>query len=211
VRRPPLNDIPFNATASDYQVESEREFGFPYSASSNSAEQLHKFSRFDFLAAETLGAIQGFRQAVGFIEHGLRFHPSAGLKDPESWAIERLELVSLLRFDEPRVYVLDHLPRMDQLSDDDIPTRPLDDFEKDGLEKLGSAEDVIIREQGDAVRMFGSLRAASQCLDCHSVQRGELLGAFSYVLRAGRSADVDELSQVRALPSQSDRAEASNN
>jgi hypothetical protein len=30
--------------------------------------------------------------------------------------------------------------------------------------------------------MLGSLRAAKQCLDCHNVQRGELLGAFSYRL-----------------------------
>jgi hypothetical protein len=30
--------------------------------------------------------------------------------------------------------------------------------------------------------MFGAVRAAKQCLKCHFVQRGELLGAFSYVL-----------------------------
>ena len=30
--------------------------------------------------------------------------------------------------------------------------------------------------------MAHALRAAKQCLDCHNVQRGELLGAFSYRL-----------------------------
>jgi len=32
------------------------------------------------------------------------------------------------------------------------------------------------------MRMFGSLRAAQQCVRRHDVDRGELLGAFSYKL-----------------------------
>jgi hypothetical protein len=79
--------------------------------------------------------------------------------------------------------VLDHLPRMDRLSSDDAPTRPLDAFETDALAKLWKDEDVVVKNDGDDYRMLGSLRAAKQCLDCHSVQRGELLGAFSYSLR----------------------------
>ena len=35
---------------------------------------------------------------------------------------------------------------------------------------------------GAEYQMLGSLRAAKPCLDCHNVQRGELLGAFSYRL-----------------------------
>ena len=81
------------------------------------------------------------------------------------------------------MYVLDHLPRMDQLSSDNAPTRPLDAFEIAALEQLRTKEDVVVEHKGDQYRMLGSLRAAKQCLDCHSVQRGELLGAFSYVLR----------------------------
>jgi hypothetical protein len=100
------------------------------------------------------------------------------------WTLERLELVSLLKFDEPRVYVLDHLPRMDQLSGDDVPTRPLDEFEADALPQLRTAEDIVIDDSAKPLRMLGSLRAADQCRDCHSVARGELLGAFTYFLQA---------------------------
>jgi hypothetical protein len=95
-----------------------------------------------------------------------------------------------LKFDEPRVYVLDHLPRMDQLSSDDVLTRALDEFEKESLEKLRTEEDLVVREEDGVHRMLGSLRAAKQCLECHSVDRGELLGAFSYVLRRGEKGEV---------------------
>jgi len=108
-----------------------------------------------------------------------------------AWKIERLELASLLKFDEPRVYVLDHLLRMDQLSSEDVPTRALDAFEKESLEELRTDEDLVIREENGVHRMLGSLRAAKQCLECHSVERGELLGAFSYVLRRGEEGEVD--------------------
>jgi hypothetical protein len=91
--------------------------------------------------------------------------------------------VSLLKFDEPRVYVLDHLPRMDQLSAENVPTRALDEFETKALAKLWSDEDVVVENNGDDYRMLGSLRAAKQCLECHTAERGELLGAFSYSLR----------------------------
>ena len=94
----------------------------------------------------------------------------------------RLELVSLLKFDEPRVYVLDHLPRMDQLSHNNAPTRPLNSFESEALQKLRADEDIVVSFQETKYRMLGSLRAAKKCLDCHSVQRGDLLGAFSYDL-----------------------------
>jgi hypothetical protein len=110
-------------------------------------------------------------------------HPGADPDDDSKWTISRLELVSLLKFDEPRVYVLDHLPRMDQLSSDNAPTRPLDAFESESLAKLRTDEDVVVKGEGTDYRMLGSLRAAKQCLDCHGVLRGELLGAFSYSLR----------------------------
>jgi hypothetical protein len=86
------------------------------------------------------------------------------------------------------VYVLDHLPRMDQLAGDDVPTRLLDEFETSALARLRTAEDVVIDDSAAPVRMLGSLRAAKLCRDCHSVQRGELLGAFTYFLHPDGAA-----------------------
>src|SRR5207244_854013 len=97
------------------------------------------------------------------------------------WRVYRLELVSLLKFDEPGVYISEYLPRMDELKD--AKTRPLDAFEKKSLEELQQGEDLRVSVAGDQMRMLGSVRALKQCLKCHHAERGELLGAFSYVLR----------------------------
>jgi hypothetical protein len=58
----------------------------------------------------------------------------------------------------------------------------MDSFEKRSLNRMRAGEDVIIEPGGHRIRMLGSLRATKQCLECHSVDRGELLGAFSYEL-----------------------------
>jgi hypothetical protein len=119
---------------------------------------------------------------VRFVPHAFHHHPLERSKEPPKWSIDRVELVSLLKFDEPRVYVLDHLPRMDQLSGDTAPTRELNEFEASALTKLRADEDLVVQSESAEYQMLGSLRAAKQCLDCHNVQRGELLGAFSYRL-----------------------------
>ncbi len=185
LRVPPLRDIRFDdATVTDYGDERGVWYDFGVSDESTGAERVHLVSRNDFLNPDGFGlAIEPPLNVMGFVEHGFHYSPTASLEERERWTIVRLELVSLLKFDTPRVYVLDHLPRMDQLSSDNAPTRPLDAFESEALAKLRHDEDVVVKSAGDDYRMLGSLRAAKQCLDCHSVQRGELLGAFSYSLR----------------------------
>jgi hypothetical protein len=83
-------------------------------------------------------------------------------------------------FAEAPVYVSKHLPQMNELRD--APTRPLVEFEATALTQLQAGEDLVTRATPNRIEMLGSLRAMQQCLDCHQVQRGELLGAFSYEL-----------------------------
>ncbi len=191
LRRPPLDNIAFNDL---FRRETVEKMSQDWRLStigvgeSNELPHLHKASRLDFLNPDGFGAALEPRvKVVGFIAHGFHVPPRNALKNADVWTIERLELVSLQQFPEPRVYVVDHLPRMDQLSSDKIPTRPLDAFEANGLARLRSDNDVVTEEAHGTVRMLGSLRAAKQCLDCHNVRRGELLGAFSYVIRRGNS------------------------
>ena len=61
-------------------------------------------------------------------------------------------------------------------------TRLVDDFEQRALTQLRNGEDIVLDQQLNTIRLVGAVRAAKQCLDCHSVRRGELLGAFSYLL-----------------------------
>lgn len=59
-------------------------------------------------------------------------------------------------------------------------TRPIDEFERQGLPKLRNGDEIVVESKLNSIRMVGAVRAAKQCLDCHAVRRGDLLGAFSY-------------------------------
>ena len=133
-----------------------------------------------FATPGSLGAMSEETQKVaGFEPHGFRVSP---LKTLPSWKLKRLELIGLLKFPKPRAYVLDHLPRMDQLTHENANTRPLTKFESAALSKLKSKQDIVVEREGKSIRMVGAIRATKTCLTCHSVERGELLGAFTYDL-----------------------------
>jgi hypothetical protein len=160
--------------------------------STNLLMQFHDNGRFDFYNVEGLGHVKDRDHVAGFQPHQFRYTATAvdlrgGRAGPaappakERWLIQRLELVSLLKHEKPAVYVSRHLPRMQELKK--APTRPLDDFEGQALQALQEGEDLQAEATPNHIRMLGSIRAARQCLDCHEVKRGELLGAFSYDLR----------------------------
>jgi hypothetical protein len=100
------------------------------------------------------------------------------------WLVHRLELVSLLKQEQACVYASETLPRM---QDRRRPkTRPLTAFESKALDALRQGDDLVSEATPDRIDVLGSLRAGWQCLDCHEVQRGALLGAFTYQLRRQR-------------------------
>lgn len=151
----------------------------------NDLSELHFAGESDFLNANMFGFVAKARpekvHAAGFVPHA--FHGGFEvIKRDEfiSLQMKKLELVSLLKFEKPKAYVLDHLPRMDELSEEGITTRELTQFELTALIQLRSDEDVVIEQRDDTILMMGSLRAATHCLNCHTGSRGELLGAFSY-------------------------------
>ncbi len=132
----------------------------------------------EFVHPIGFGYFKDRRHVAGFDPHRfVRPVPSAD----EKWEVQRLELVSLLLHEEPAVYVSERLPVMDQRHG--TPTRPLDRFERYGLDALGRGEDLFVSEAGDGLRMLGAVRSAKQCLACHGGRRGDLLGAFSYTLK----------------------------
>lgn len=95
-------------------------------------------------------------------------------------AIDRVELVSLLTDTEPSVYVLDQMatpPLARQAT-----RRPLDEFERRGLDAVRRGEHLVWTPEAPT-RMFGAIRARTQCLECHTnAAKGDLLGAFTYYL-----------------------------
>lgn len=165
---------------------------------------VHKIAKRDFLARERIGYVRSRDEVAGFESHGFeqlnemlqRLDGNSGrvIDDQQEesekslghWQLERLELVSLLRHEEPRVYVSKKLPQMDQLAD--IPQRSLDEFESTALSQVQVDENLVIDAQPDHIRMLGAIRAGNDCLQCHGGERGQLLGAFSYELK--RVADL---------------------
>lgn len=144
--------------------------------------QTHRHGADDFLNPQRFGYVQDREHVAGFVPHGFddvpRIPNVAGGRS--EWRIERLELVSLLKPTGPVAYVSERLPRADEAGRYD--TRLLDDFETRALGRLQTEDDVVIETVDEKLRMLGALRAGNHCLQCHSVRRGELIGAFTYEL-----------------------------
>lgn len=138
-------------------------------------QSAHVKNILDFVGSTGFGFIKGKKLAAGFIGHQFR-----QMHEPDTWVIDRLELVGLLVAEQPRVYVSEFLPNTEQLRK--AKTRSLDFFEAEGLARLNNGEELFYREESGGLRMIGAIRSVKQCLKCHDGQRGELLGAFSYVL-----------------------------
>ena len=150
----------------------------------------HLRGEMDFFNPRGFGYIQDREHVAGFQAHQFRGLPPLGAAGPparreedrekERWLLARLELVSLLKQKEPAVYVATELPRMEELKKG--MTRPPSEFEAQALKALRDGEDLVTEATTNHIRMLGALRASKQCLDCHQVRRGDLLGAFSYDL-----------------------------
>lgn len=151
---------------------------------------LHRASYVDFSNANGFGLVEGneyytqrprdLDRVIGFQSHGFRRAAPPVEANSARWDIQELQLVSLLKHQPPAAYSSQNLPRMEELKS--APTRPLDAFETAALGKLQESEDLVTREGAEEIRMLGSIRATSHCLECHRVERGALLGAFSYRL-----------------------------
>lgn len=145
--------------------------------------RLHHDGVQQFLDRNWIGYVRDRDHVAGFVSHGFyqpKWHVTS-LSASQNWEITRLELVSLLKHENPVAYVSEYLPRMDQLAEAE--TRPLNEFEQAALVQLRTEEDLVTDEGENHIRMLGAIRAGTSCLECHNVQRGELLGAFSYELR----------------------------
>jgi hypothetical protein len=153
-----------------------------------SLEEFHQNGEREFLSARSFGYIKNRNEVAGFQSHGFAHAPQLlshidrpwYRKEKELWAMHRLELVSLLKHDKPAVYVSRNLPRMEEL--EDAESRALSTFEDSALQRLRDGKDVVTKASLNRIEMMGSLRATKQCLQCHDVKSGALLGAFSYEL-----------------------------
>lgn len=96
------------------------------------------------------------------------------------WNLEKIQLISLNRFETPVAYVDSKLPSMNQLKNSSIPTRDLNQFEAGAVTRIIDGEKIVTQEEMSSIKMMGAISATRQCIECHDTQVGALLGAFSY-------------------------------
>ncbi|MBL8891831.1 MAG: hypothetical protein JNL67_17785 [Planctomycetaceae bacterium] len=143
---------------------------------------IHLNSFIDFLDPTTLGEKMETNQYLRFKSHRIAIKPRS-IEAPKTYTLERLELIGLLLHEGPVVYVTHDLPDMSTISSGEITTRAMSSFESDALVRILGGESLVVENEGENLRMVGALRAIDQCIDCHQVKSGELLGAFSYEYR----------------------------
>jgi hypothetical protein len=165
LRAVPLHAAPYHTT----RTEGER--------LELQLREMHELGRRDFVDPEDTGWVVDRDHVAGFVPH--RFSEEFRPNQQTNFELQCLQLVSLRKFGHPMVYVTNkNLPRMDKLQD--VPTRELNSFEAAALESLAKGEELCYVQSGRRVLAPGALRARDQCTKCHDVQRGALLGAFSY-------------------------------
>jgi hypothetical protein len=147
------------------------------SDSDDTLHQMHAKGILDFVNPAAFGFIKDRRRVAGFEPHEF----SQPVPAPTAWSVDRVELVSVLLHQGPVVYLSDRLPTMDRVRE--AASRRLDSFEEEGLTTLRSGEDFVTAEAPGRLRMIGSIRNGKQCVGCHGGERGDLLGAFCYLLR----------------------------
>lgn len=161
------------------------------SAHEESLARLHRSGRDDLFDRARMGYVQDVHHVAGFQSHRFTKMPEADTGPwRREWKLARLELIGLLKYDEPRAYVSEFLPRLDELGEK--ATRDLDAFERMALDELRTERDVVVDEKPDRIRMAGSLRAGNDCLQCHAVKRGELIGVLSYDLVPVKSQQLSQ-------------------
>lgn len=149
----------------------------------------HDGGMWDFLHATGFGYVKDREHVAGFRPHGFRYL-GVPVHESKRWRVHHVQLVGILRHEQPVVYLTDKLPSMEQVRQGK--TRALDFFEEVALPVLAEGEDLYIVQKGDTLRMLGALRATKTCLQCHDAQIGDMLGAFSYTLRPAPAAENGE-------------------
>lgn len=163
----------------------------------------HRKNVISFTSPSSMGVVgwanrlPDMSRTVGFQKHAVRQHPVTSIQGENglhSLRIDSMLLISLLKHRSPAVYISENLPNIKEL--DSVPTRQPNGFESDAVARLISGEDLVIDCRSSSIQMVGAIRAAYQCLECHQLPRGTLLGAFTYRLTPISNTDAESLEPV---------------
>ncbi len=117
IRKPDQVPLPTErpATAADSEQDHSPQSFEPLADSLQSdAEALHRKSLTDFANPATFGYIESRQRVAGFLPHAFSELPR--FERRSQWAVHKVELVSLLKHEQPMVYVSANLPNMSELA-----------------------------------------------------------------------------------------------
>ena len=145
---------------------------------------LHVQSVREFARATTLGLVISRKKVSGFQSHHFGSMPSTGASPgrEERWAITR-RLVSLLKHGKPGVYLSDSLPHERGCTARLRPLTPFEQSRCNSQRGRGFRPEPARKADPDG----GLYPRGKQCMKCHNVERGELLG-ITYHLQRRQSA-----------------------
>lgn len=160
------------------ELDHEEAIPFP-----KDMQRIHEASLKDFLASDAKVETTK-QQPLAIVFDETKYDRKRKLFEAKS-----VDLIGLIKKAEPVVYVSEKVAAM--ASQDEAPTRPLDEFEFAGLQALQKGDNLFGRSRDGVIRLLGSVRAEASCVSCHAgKQEGDLLGAFSYVLREAEYKNV---------------------
>ena len=120
--------------------------------------------------------------------------------DGAIYSVKNMELMSLLKHDPPMIYVTDSRRRSElpahsakpvelklghveppdfKLDPTNYKLRPLREDEAKALNEIKGGKEIAMTDAG----LLGAIRMRTSCLKCHEGKEGDLLGAFSYLLK----------------------------
>jgi hypothetical protein len=101
--------------------------------------------------------------------------------DGVRYTVSRVQLISLNGGKEPFAYKSPYDDAMKNALKRD-PHVPLVEGEADALAQLKEGKEVVLIGAEGKRELVGAVRATADCMKCHSVKEGTLLGAFRYPL-----------------------------
>ncbi|HWE92920.1 MAG TPA: hypothetical protein VG269_03030 [Tepidisphaeraceae bacterium] len=131
---------------------------------------LNRFVKSDGFGLQRLPQVNDGPRSKRFYADGIRY-----------W-VGHVELISLNEGKEPFVY---HDPIVADASKDRLPEakhEPLAKGEAEALAQLKDGKEVVLMGAADKRELVGAVRATPDCMKCHHVKEGTLLGAFRYPL-----------------------------
>src|SRR5260370_3500169 len=134
----------------------------------------HRDSLLDFVNPRGFGWVKSRAEVAGFQGHFFRAIPKS-----ERWLVRNIELVGLLKHDEPVVYVTANLPRMEEIRT--AKTRSLDSFEEAGLKELQQGETLYVDQSTLGLRLLGTIRALQHSTPRHADTRPHHLDALAII------------------------------